>query len=133
MEGCHQRNPQLLTQLRETKVKGGQRETGVDQIGFDPLKRVPKFPLCAQGGNCVHLGFHQVRQAHIWIVSQQRRRTPLRTEWGVEMNEMSLMAALAERLSGAQPVGDVPAEGRLLSKPCNLHQPGLSSSGDSKS
>jgi hypothetical protein len=40
----------LLTQLRETKVKGGQRETGVDQIGFDPLKRVPKFPLCAEGG-----------------------------------------------------------------------------------
>ena len=38
MEGGHQRNAQLLAQLRQPEIEGGEGEAGVDQIRFEALQ-----------------------------------------------------------------------------------------------
>ena len=88
--------------------------TGSGWRGRDPASTVrgsPAAPLRSRGGNRVHLGFDQVRKAHIRIVRQKRGGGAFGIAGVVEVDEVGLMAAGAKSLRGAQSVGDIPAEG----------------------
>ena len=133
MKGGHQGHAQLLTELRQAEIQGRKGEAGVHEIGLQPLQGFPQLPLRPGGRDRVDLRFDQIRQADVRVVGQQRCVVALRAARVIEMDEVHLMPAFAQGLRGADPVGHIPAEGRLLAEPRNLRQAGWASSGENAS
>ena len=122
MKGGDERHLQLLAQFRQPEIEGGQRETCVNDVGFDPLERIPQFPLCSRRWNRVDLRLDQIGKADVRVIRQKGGTAPLRALWIVEMDEMGLVTTLSEQLGGRQPIGHIPAERRFLPKPGDLRQ-----------
>ena len=110
MKGRDERHIELLAQFRQPEIKRRQREAGVNNVGFNPLKRVPQFPLGAWGWNRIDLRLDQIGKADVGVVRQEGGTAPFWAPWIVEMNEIGLVTTLSEKFGGRQPIGNIPAE-----------------------
>ena len=110
MKGGDERHLELLAQIRQPEIKRRQREAGVNNVGFNPLKRIPQFPLCSRGWNRINLRLDQIGKADVRVIRQKGGTAPFWAPWIVEMNEMGLVTTLSEKFGGRQPIGHIPAE-----------------------
>ena len=82
----------------------------MNNVGFNPLKRIPQFPLCSRGWNRINLRLDQIGKADVRVIRQKGGTAPFWAPWIVEMNEMGLVTTLSEKFGGRQPIGHIPAE-----------------------